>query len=117
MIIDIEKESISNRNFRESAIDYIKQYVSKYKNKFESGTANSTENLGKIIQKETYVEVQMNKISFEQMIKQGGYEDKNIVLKELKTAGYLNCEKDRYTRCRKNSLGYKEEFFVIILDK
>ena len=51
------------------------------------------------------------------MIKQGGYEDKNIVLRELKDAGYLNCEKDRYTRCRKNSLGYKEEFFVIKLDK
>lgn len=117
MIVNIEKDSISNRNFRESAIDYIKQYVSKYKYKFDGGSSSSTESLGKIIQKETYVEVQMNKISFEQMIKQGGYEDKNIVLRELKDAGYLNCEKDRYTRCRKNSLGYKEEFFVIILDK
>lgn len=117
MIIDIEKESISNRNFKESAIDYIKQYVSKYRGKFDGVSHTSTESLGKIIQKENYVEVQMNKISFEQMIKQGGYEDKNIVLRELKDAGYLNCEKDRYTRCRKNSLGYKEEFFVIKLDK
>ncbi|WP_297639020.1 DUF927 domain-containing protein [uncultured Clostridium sp.] len=117
MIVDIERESIKNRNFKESAIDYIKQYVSKYKGKFEGESANSTENLGKIIQKEKYVEVQMNKISFEYMIKQGGYEDKNIVLKELKEAGFLNCEKDRYTRCRKNSLGYSEDFFVIKLDK
>lgn len=117
MIVDIECESIKNRNFKESAIDYIKQYISKYKGKFEGESANSTENLGKIIQKEKCVEIQMNKISFEHMIKQGGYEDKNIVLKELKEAGYLNCEKDRYTRCRKNSLGYSEDFFVIKLEK
>lgn len=117
MMVEIEKESLSNRNFRESTIDYIKQYVSKYKNKFECGTTNSIESLGVITQREKYVEVQMNKLSFEQMIKQGGYEDKNIILRELKDAGYLNCEKDRYTRCRKNSLGYKEEFVVIKLDK
>lgn len=117
MIVDIEKESIRNRNFKESAIDYIKQYVSKYKGKFDVSSTTSIENLGKIIQKEKYIEVQMNKISFEQMIKQGGYEDMNVVLRELKDAGYLNCEKDRYTRCRKNSLGYKEEFFVIKLER
>ena len=56
----------------------------------------------------------MNKISFEQMINQGGYEDKNVVLKELKDAGYLNCEKDR---SRKNSFGCSEEVYVIKLPK
>lgn len=117
IMVNIEKESLGNRNFRESAIDYIKQYVSKYKNKFECGMNNSIESIGIIIQREKYVEVQMNKLSFEQMLKQGGYEDKNIVLKELKDAGYLNCEKDRFTRSRKNSLGYIEEFIVINLDK
>ncbi|WWU64751.1 DUF927 domain-containing protein [Clostridium baratii] len=117
MIIDIEKESISNRNFRESAIEYIKQYISKYNNKFKCTTNNLKENIGKITQKENYSEVQMNKISFEEMIREGGYEDVKVVLKELKDAGYLDCEKDRYTRSRKNNLGYTENVYVIKLYK
>ena len=42
---------------------------------------------------------------------------KNVVLKELKQNGYLNCESDRFTRSRKNSLGYTEDVYVIKLPK
>lgn len=59
----------------------------------------------------------MNKISFEEMIKQGGYEDKNVVLRELKQNGYLNCESDRFTRSRKSPVGYTQEVYVIKLPK
>lgn len=118
ILVKIEEESIKNRNFSKSAIDYIKQYVSNYRNKFEGlRTKNQSEVMGKIISKNNYIEVQMNKISFEKMIKQGGYEDKNVVLKELKDNRLLNCEKDRFTRSRKNDLGYQEDFYVVKLPK
>ncbi len=34
------------------------------------------------------------------MLKEGGFEDKKVVLKELKKKGILDCDKDRYTRKR-----------------
>lgn len=116
MLLKIEKESIRNRNFQQSAIDYIKQYVSKYKNRFADGTNKPSDILGKILNKNGQVEVQMNKISFTQMIREGGFEESLVVLKELKKGGYLNCEKDRFTRTRKGDLGYNEEFYVIKLN-
>lgn len=117
MLIEIEQSSISKRNFSKSAIDYIKQYISKFKRKFETSDNTPMDTLGKLTPKREWIEVQMNKISFEEMIKQGGYEDKNVVLKELKQNGYLNCESDRFTRSRKNSLGYTEDVYVIKLPK
>ncbi|MBI6103259.1 DUF927 domain-containing protein [Clostridium perfringens] len=117
MLVKIESESIKSRNFSESAIDYIKQYVSKYKKKFEGNDNASIDTLGKLIIKNDHVEVQMNKISFEEMIKQGGFEDKTVVLKELRDKGFLNHEKDRLTRSRKNTLGYTEDVYVVKLPK
>lgn len=118
MIIKIEQKSLSNRNFKTTAIDYIKQYVDKYRNKFECGTSNNAfDVLGKIKQKNDHIEIQMDKISFKEMIESGGYEDENVVLRELKQGGFLNCEKDRFTRSRKNSLGCRAEFIVIKIPK
>ncbi|MDM0611618.1 DUF927 domain-containing protein [Clostridium perfringens] len=119
MLIEVERKSIKNRNFKESAIDYIKQYVEKYKNKFETeGNTNSSNDiLGKLISKSDCVEVQMNRISFDNMLKEGGFEDSNVVLKELKSSGFLNCESDRYTRSRKNKLGTTIEYIVVKLKK
>ncbi|HHD2718501.1 TPA: DUF927 domain-containing protein [Clostridium perfringens] len=117
MLVKIEGESIRSRNFSESAIDYIKQYVSKYKKKFEGKDNASIDTLGKLIIKNDHVEVQMNKISFEEMVKQGGFEDKTVVLKELRDKGFLNHEKDRFTRSRKNTLGYTEDVYVVKLPK
>lgn len=118
MIIKIEQKSLSNRNFQTTAIDYIKHYVDKYRNKFECDTNNNAfDVLGKIKQKNDHIEVQMDKISFKEMIEAGGYEDENVVLRELKKGGFLNCEKDRFTRSRKNSLGCNAEFIVVKIPK
>ena len=117
MILKIEKESLSDRNFGNSALDYIKQYVSKYRNKFDNGGNMYGDILGKIINKDACTELQMNKIAFNEMISSAGFENTNIVLKELKDAGMLSCDKDRLTRSRKNSSGYTEEVYVVILDK
>ncbi|SCK02042.1 Superfamily II helicase and inactivated derivatives [uncultured Clostridium sp.] len=113
LIVDSEKDSLAQRNFKTYAIDYIKQYVSRYKSKFENGDYIPFDSIGKIISKDNNVEVQMNKIAFGNMLREGKFEDNNIVLRELKEAGYLNCEKDRYTRRRKNKLGYIEEVYII----
>ncbi|HAT4162083.1 TPA: DUF927 domain-containing protein [Clostridium perfringens] len=119
MLIEVERKSIRNRNFKESAINYIKQYVEKYKNKFETGASTNSSNdiLGKLISKDDCVEVQMNRISFDNMLKEGGFEDSNVVLKELKASGFLNCESDRYTRSRKSEFGTKVEYIVVKLNK
>ena len=61
---------------------------------------------GYINNKKDYVEVEINPLKFDEMLKEGGYEDKDVVLKEFKKNGILNCDKDRYTRKRKHeSLG------------
>ena len=118
MIVSIERESIKYRNFNKVVMDFIKQYVDRYRNKFDGKSkSNSQEILGKITEKEDYTELQMEQLSFELMIKEGGYEDRKIVLKELKKAGFLDCEKDRLTRSRKNSVGVDTEYIVIKLPK
>lgn len=118
MIVSIERESIKYRNFHKVVMDFIKQYVDRYRNKFDGKLkSNSQEILGKITDKEDYTELQMEQLSFELMIKEGGYEDRKIVLKELKKAGFLDCEKDRLTRSRKNSVGVNTKYIVIKLPK
>lgn len=118
MIVKIETESIKYRNFQKSVIDFIKEYVDRYRNKFDGNSkSNSQEVLGKITEKENYTEIQMEQLSFELMIKEGGYEDRKVVLKELKKAGLLDCEKDRLTRSRQNSVGVLTEYVVIKLSK
>ncbi|MFR3072295.1 MAG: DUF927 domain-containing protein [Paeniclostridium sp.] len=118
MITSIEKESIRNRNFNESVIDYIKGYVETYRNQFDGITEATTPKvLGKITEKQDYIEVQMMKESFKYMINEGGYEDEKVVLKELKKGGYLDCEVDRYTRTRRGNEGKKIDYIVIKLDK
>lgn len=107
MFIEIEKESIKNRNFEDSAFEYVKSYVNKHINKFETDSNKVRgEVWGYINNKKDYVEVEINPLKFDEMLKEGGYEDKDVVLKEFKKNGILNCDKDRYTRKRKHeSLG------------
>lgn len=118
MIVSIEIESIKYRNFHKVVMDFIKDYVDRYRNKFDGRSkSNSQEILGKITEKEDYTELQMDEYSFGLMIKEGGYEDRKIVQKELKKAGFLDCEKDRLTRSRKNSVGVDTNYIVIKLPK
>ena len=117
MFIEIEKESIKNRNFEDSAFEYIKSYVTKHINKFETDSNKVRgEVWGYIIKKKDCIEVEINPLKFDEMLKEGGYEDKDVVLKEFKNNGILNCDKDRYTRKRKHGLG-KIPMIVIKIKK
>ena len=50
---------------------------------------------------------------FKEIVKEGGFEDDKVVLKELKKSGYLECEKDRYTRKRETQAGIKIPLIVV----
>lgn len=119
ILIDVEKESIKSRNFDKSVIDHIVQYITFNKNKFERKGKEQPkgEVLGKFINKDNHIELSMTEVKFEEMIKEGGYEDKNVVLKELKAKGMLSCDKDRYTRIRKNDDGILTKFIVLKLHR
>lgn len=116
LLINVERNSIKNRNFKATVIQYIKQYITRNSNKFiddEKENINTGQILGIIKNNKGSKELQIDRISFENMIKEGNFEDSNVVLKELKSEGLLNCEADRYTRKRKNSFGILTEYIVI----
>ncbi|WP_455543958.1 DUF927 domain-containing protein [Intestinibacter sp.] len=118
LLISIEKKSIKHRNLSKSAIDFIKDYVQKYKNKFDGqGGTKSYEILGTIKDKGDYTELQMTETSFDTLLKEGGFEDKNVVLKDLKENKFLDHEKDRNTRTRNDYNGIPTKFIVIKLFK
>ncbi|HBF6648936.1 TPA: DUF927 domain-containing protein [Clostridioides difficile] len=107
ILLNVEKESIKSRNFDKSVLEHIRQYVVDNKNKFEiSGKEKPKgEVLGKLTKKKEYTELEITPSRFEKMIKEGGFEDKNVVLKELKNKGILDCDSDRYTRKRMTDVG------------
>lgn len=116
ILIESERESIKSRNLDKSAYEHIRQYVINNKHKFETNFSdnrkkhytNSSEYseqprweiIGKLTKKKDYIELEMTPNKFEVMLKEGGFEDKKVVLKELKKKGILDCDKDRYTRKR-----------------
>ena len=99
ILLDIEKESIKSRNFNKSALDYIKQYISSNGSKFVyfDSESDTKDYLGKLSKKDDYIELVIPPIAFDKILKEGGFEDTNVVLKEFKKNGTLNCESDRFT--------------------
>lgn len=118
IILTIEKKALYRRNFKKVAIEQIKQYININIGKFaRDNKVISNTYWGKIIDKGSYIEVQMLPNNFEMMLKAQGFEDAQVVLKELKQGGYLNCEKDRYTRYRNTEAGFKADVYVIKIQK
>lgn len=119
IILNVEVESIKQRNFDKSFINYFKEYVSSNAVRFsESKKIDSVRDyIGNIKRKETHLEFEILPEKFKEIVKAGGFEDDKVVLKELKKAGYLECEKDRYTRKRETQAGIKMPLIVIKLNK
>lgn len=110
----IERDSIESRNFDNNIIEYIKTYVSANSNKFmKIGDDSNGEYWGSIKKKNDYTEIAFNKIRFEEMLEKGRYEDKDVVLNELKINRLLSHDKDRFTRKRKNNTGMKVPMIVV----
>ena len=115
IILKAEKESIKQRNFDKSFIDYFKDYVSANYTKFSEDKKidQVRDYIGNIKRKKGYLEVEVLQSKFEEIVKEGGFEDAKVVLKELKKSGYLECESDRYTRKRKTQAGITVQLIVI----
>lgn len=118
MFIDIEKKSMKERNFERSALDYISMYIDIHASKFKSADRDPKgEVWGEIKEKETYTEIAINPLKFEEILKEGGYEDKDVVLNNFKESRILSCDKDRYTRKRKMKSGAYGRFIVLKIKK
>lgn len=133
ILMESERESIKSRNLDKSAYDYIHQYVINNKHKFETNFSenrrkyytNSSEYIeqprweiiGRLTKKNEYVELEMTSDRFETMLKEGGFEDKKIVLKELKKKGILDCDSDRFTRKRIGFGGIAVPMIVIKMSR
>lgn len=115
ILVNAEKTSIKNRNFDKSIIDYLKEYISSNPSKFKHGLEKITTNdyVGRLTNKKDYTELEIVPMQFEKIIKEGGFEDEKVVLKELKKNGYLDHEKDRNTRKRKVNSEMKTNVYVI----
>ena len=115
IILKAERESIKQRNFDKSFIDYFKDYVSSNYTKFSKEKSIDTvrDYIGNIKRKKEYLEVEVLPTKFKEIIEEGGFEDSKVVLKELKKSGYLECESDRYTRKRKTQAGITVQLIVI----
>lgn len=129
ILMESERESIKSRNLDKSAYEHIHQYVINNRHRFETNFSDNRkryetssavyheqprwEIIGKLTKKKDYVELEMTPYRFEVMLKEGGFEDKNIVLKELKKKGILDCDSDRYTRKRKGFGGITVPMIVI----
>lgn len=103
IIVDVEKNSIKQRNFDKSFIEFFKEYISANASKFSNDNNIDTirDYIGNKKKKNGYLELEILPIKFEEIVTEGGFEDYKVVLKELKKSGYLDCDKDRYTRKRK----------------
>lgn len=115
IILDAEKESIKQRNFDKSFMDFLKEYVSANISRFSKDMRINTirDYIGNIKNKDRWTELEILPTKFEEIVKEGGFEDSKVVLKELKKSGYLDCENDRYTRKRKTQAGIITQLVVI----
>ncbi|MCI9978113.1 DUF927 domain-containing protein [Clostridioides difficile] len=115
ILLTVEKESIKSRNLDKSAIEYICQYIIDNQHKFEKSWKERPkgEIIGKLRKKKDYLELEMTESKFGEMLNEGGYESKKVVLKELKNKGILDCDDDRYTRKRITDSGIKAPVIVI----
>lgn len=127
-ILENEKSSYVQRDIYKNAYDYFQEQVGIHRNNFSSeyhgipGTNEPAklEHWGKIdhskgLKKEkcsTTITITIS--SFNNILQQGGFQDPKIILKQWKSTGILDCEKDRYTRKRKiSSIGSAIDVYVI----
>lgn len=107
ILLDVERESIKSRNIDKSALEHIRQYILDNKHKFEKSWDEKPKGqlIGKLTKKKDCIELQMTESTFEEMLKEGGFESAKVVLKELKNKGILDSDSDRYTRKRMTDVG------------
>ena len=104
LLVETEVKSIQRRGIKRKAEDWLIQYVETNASKFKCGK-EGTPNVDywgtrrELANGELEIAILKNR--FEEIMKQGKFEDKNVVLDQLKKEGKLDYEKGRLTRRRK----------------
>lgn len=133
--IDKEKENFKSRNIQKNAYEYFmeqyeinqKRFIVEEKNEMGRRAkvlqSSGSETWGRFVNKSSRSEFAEDEICiypfiFKKIMKEGGFEDTSIILKEWKKNGILDAENDRYTRKRKiNSNGVVVKVYVIKIKK
>ncbi|MFL0167934.1 DUF927 domain-containing protein [Candidatus Clostridium helianthi] len=124
LLMEVEKSSIENRNFDKTSIDYICNFVSINIDKFNvfNKPAKSmeprfakSESWGNITISESKTEIEINPLILEETLQKGGFKSPRVVLRELRNSGYLDHEKEKLYRKRKNNLGKISKVYVLII--
>lgn len=104
LLVDTEVNSIQRRGIKRKAEDWLIQYVEANASKFKCGKdSNPNVDYWGMRKELPNGELELTILSdrFEEIMKQGKFEDKNVVLDQLKKEGKLDYEKGRLTRKRK----------------
>ena len=123
LLLDLERESINNRNLDKSIIDYLSEYITANKSKFKIRNDNNVisnnkiDIIGRITYKDEFTEVEILESKFKAIIEEGGFKDSRVLLKELKKQGLLDAEGDRHYRKRKLNTDIPVKVNVIRLPK
>ena len=104
LLIDTEINSIQRRGVNKKAEDFILQYVERNASKFKCGKDGNPNVDYWGSRKELpggELEITILSDRFEEIMKEGKFEDKNVVLNQLKEEGKLDYEEGRLSRKRK----------------
>lgn len=104
LLVETEVKSIQRRGIKRKAEDWLIQYVETNASKFKCGTESNSSVDYWGSRKELpngELEIAILKNKFEEIMKQGKFEDTNVVLDQLKKEGKLDYEEGRLTRKRK----------------
>ncbi len=104
LLVETEVNSIQRRGIKRKAEDWLIQYVETNASKFKCGT-ESNSNVDYCGTRRELpngeLEIAILKNKFEEIMKQGKFEDTKVVLDQLKKEGKLDYEEGRLTRKRK----------------
>ena len=104
LLVETEVNSIHRRGIKRKAEDWLIQYVETNASKFKCGT-ESNSNVDYCGTRRELpngeLEIAILKNKFEEIMKQGKFEDTKVVLDQLKKEGKLDYEEGRLTRKRK----------------
>jgi putative DNA primase/helicase len=102
LLIEQEQESVGSRHLGENAYSYFKQIIVQHRSKFEGQyfPEKAYECWGKISQQGANIEVAILTNQFKEIMKEGGFEDTQAVLKEWRDMGYLDHDKSKLTKKR-----------------
>ena len=119
ILIKTEITSIERRGLEKRAEDYLMQVVESNSSKFKNGKDDkaNVDYWGTMRELSTgQIEVAILKNKFDEIMKQGRFEDPKVVIKQLKEEGKLDHENGRLTRKRKIN-AITTEVYVIRLSQ